>query len=181
QTERESQLAEHLAKLQRDVQALEHERRLVARDRETLNESSAKLHARELELRGREETFRKRLDERIEERLRDARRQIDSVVDQLKGRTGALAAGANQRAARLVPTGAVGAARAEARAAVDAIGERLRSGAEAAEVATANARATENRAAVVGDRVLVGPFVANFNAAPPEQGGGGVTVVELKE
>jgi DNA mismatch repair protein MutS2 len=25
------------------------------------------------------------------------------------------------------------------------------------------------------------PFVANFNAAPPEQGGGGVTVVELKE
>ena len=158
QTERESQLAEHLAKLQRDVQALEHERRLVARDRETLHESSAKLHARELELRGREETFRKRLDERIEERLRDARRQIDSVVDQLKGRTGALAAGANQRAARLVPTGAVGAARADARAAVDAIGERLRSGADSPEAVPASGRAMEDRAAVVGDRVLVGPF-----------------------
>jgi DNA mismatch repair protein MutS2 len=25
------------------------------------------------------------------------------------------------------------------------------------------------------------PFVTNFTAAPPEQGGGGVTVVELKE
>jgi len=158
QSERESQLAEHLAKLQRDVQALEHERRLVARDRETLNESSAKIHARELELRGREETFRKRLDERIEERLRDARRQIDSVVDQLKGRTGALAAGANQRAARLGPTGAVGAARADARAAVDAIGDRLRSGAETAEATPATARATQDRAAIVGDRVLVGPF-----------------------
>jgi DNA mismatch repair protein MutS2 len=158
QTERESQLAEHLAKVQRDVQNLEHERRLVARDRATLTESTAKLHARELELRGREETFRKRLDERIEERLRDARRQIDSVVDQLKGRTGALAAGANQRAARLVPTGAVGAARSEARAAVDAIGERLRSGSTTAEPAAAPARATQDRPAAVGDRVLVGPF-----------------------
>ena len=156
QSERESQLAEHLAKLQRDVQTLEHERRLVARDRETLTESTTKLHTRELELRGREETFRKRLDERIEERLRDARRQIDSVVDQLKGRTGALAAGASQRAARLVPTGALGAARSEARAAVDAIGERLRSGSEA--VAAAPARVTQDRPAVVGDRVLVGPF-----------------------
>ncbi len=111
---------------QRDVQTLEHERRLVARERETLDESTAKLHAREQELRSREETFRKRLDERIEERLRDARREIDAVVDELKARTGALAAGAERRAARLVPTGATGAARAEARAAVDAIGERLR-------------------------------------------------------
>jgi DNA mismatch repair protein MutS2 len=25
------------------------------------------------------------------------------------------------------------------------------------------------------------PFVANFSPAPPEQGGGGVTIVELKE
>ncbi len=158
QSERESQLAEHLAKLQRDVQTLEHERRLVARDRETLNESTTKLHARELELRSREETFRKRLDERIEERLRDARKQIDSVVDQLKGRTGALAAGANQRAARLVPTGALGAARSDARAAVDAIGERLRGGSDAAQPSAAAARATQDRPAVIGDRVLVGAF-----------------------
>jgi DNA mismatch repair protein MutS2 len=158
-TERESQLAEHLAKVQRDVQTLEHERRLVARDRETLTESTAKLHARELELRGREDTFKKRLDERIEERLRDARRQIDSVVDALKGRTGALAADAERRAARLVPTGALGSARSEARAAVDAIGERLRAGTPATEGAQAvAARATQDRAAVVGDRVLVGAF-----------------------
>ena len=80
------------------------------------------------------------------------------MVDQLKGRTGALAAGANQRAARLVPTGAVGAARADARAAVDAIGERLRSGADSAEAVPAAAARSEDRAAVVGDRVLVGPF-----------------------
>ena len=57
--------------------------------------------------------------------MREARREIDSVVDSLKAATGALAADADRRAARLVPTGAMGAARSEARAAVDAIGERL--------------------------------------------------------
>ena len=46
-SERESQLAEHLAKLQRDVQTLDHERRLVARERETLGDATSKLHARE--------------------------------------------------------------------------------------------------------------------------------------
>jgi DNA mismatch repair protein MutS2 len=158
-TERESQLAEHLAKVQRDVQTLDHERRLVTRERETLTESTTKLHARELELRNREDTFKKRLDERIEERLRDARRQIDSVVDALKGRTGALAADAERRAARLVPTGALGSARSEARAAVDAIGERLRGGSAAPDAAQAvAARTTQDRPAVVGDRVLVGAF-----------------------
>ena len=36
-SERESQLAEHLAKVERDMQALEHEHRLAARERETLD------------------------------------------------------------------------------------------------------------------------------------------------
>jgi DNA mismatch repair protein MutS2 len=158
-TERESQLAQHLAKVQRDVQQLDHERRLVARERETLSEAVARLQAREQELRHREETFKKRLDERIEERLRDARRQIDSVVDALKGRTGALAADAERRAARLVPTGKLGAARTEARAAVDAIGERLRAGSSEPDGRpAAGGPATRNRPAVVGDRVLVGAF-----------------------
>ena len=77
-SERESQLADHLARVERDLQSLEHDRRLAARERQTLEETAAKLHAREHELRHREETFRKRLDERIEERLRDARREIDA-------------------------------------------------------------------------------------------------------
>jgi DNA mismatch repair protein MutS2 len=158
-TERESQLAEHLAKVQKDVQMLEHERRLLARERETVTENASKLQAREHDLRNREETFKKRLDERIEERMRDARRQIDSVVDALKGRTGVLAADAERRAARLVPTGALGAARSEARAAVDAIGDRLRTGAGVSDSAqTATAKTTQDRPAAVGDRVLVGAF-----------------------
>src|SRR4029079_3021279 len=102
---RESQLAEHLAKIERDMQSLDHERRVPARERETLAEAGARLQVRDQELRNREDTFKRRLDERIEERLRDARREIDSVVSALKPRPEALPADAERRMApRLIPT-----------------------------------------------------------------------------
>ncbi len=156
---RESQLAEHLAKVERDMQALEHERRLAARERETLAQEGAKLQGREQELRNREDTFKRRLDEKIDERLRDARREIDAVVEALKARTDALAADAERRMApRLViPTGETGAARADARAAIDAIGERLRAPSGPSEPAAA-AHTVPGRTAAVGDRVLIGAF-----------------------
>jgi DNA mismatch repair protein MutS2 len=155
-SERESQLAEHLARIEKDVQALEHERRLAARERRTLDETAAKLQAREHELRDREETFRRRLDERIEERLREAKREIDGVVAALKAKTETLASDAERRAARLIPTGQTGGARAEARAAIDAIGEKLRTS-PAAESATAAASLpAQTRPAAAGDRVIVG-------------------------
>ena len=154
-SERESQLADHLARVERDLQSLEHDRRLAARERQTLEETAAKLHAREHELRHREETFRKRLDERIEERLREARREIDGVVGALKAKTDKLAFEAERRSARLIPTGETGGARAEARAAIDAIGDRLRS--SSSESATAAAAVpTQTRPAAAGDRVIVG-------------------------
>ena len=157
-SERESQLAEHLARIERDMQALEHERRLAARERETLADTAAKLQSREHELRNREETFRRRLDERIEERLREARREIDGVVEALKARTESMAARAERQTARLIPTGETGAARAEARTAIDAIAQRLRS-ADAPDAASATAvRAEPGRIAAIGDRVLVGAF-----------------------
>ena len=119
---------------------------------QTLDETAAKLQARERNFANREETFQKRLDERIEERLRDARREIDGVVDALKARTERLASDAEHRAARLIPTGETGGARAEARAAIDAIGEKLRTN-PAERTAAASA---SDRPAGVGDRVLVG-------------------------
>jgi DNA mismatch repair protein MutS2 len=152
---RESQLAEHLAKVERDMQALEHDRRLAARERETLVEEAAKLHGREMDLRNREETFRRRLEERIDERLRDARREIDSVVDSLKARTNSLADAA-KLSVRLIPTGDTGSARAEARAALDDIGERLRAPAPSEAVPVGGME--PGRAPAVGDRVLVGAF-----------------------
>ena len=154
-SQRESQLAEHLARVEKDMHSLEHERRLAARERQTLADTNAKLQAREADLRNREETFKRRLDERIEERLRDARREIDAVVEQLKTRTETLASQAEHRAARLIPTGQTGGARAEARAAIDAIGQKLRtSNGEAA--AAAVPLPAQGRLAAVGDRVIVG-------------------------
>ena len=158
---REAQLAEHLAKVERDIQSLEHERRLAARERAGLDEEATKMQAREQELRNREETFRRRLEERIDDRLRDARRQIDAVVEALKVRTEAMAAEAERRAApRLViPTGETGAARAEARAAVEAIGQRLRTQApepEAPNPTPVTAQELPGKAPAVGDRVKVG-------------------------
>jgi DNA mismatch repair protein MutS2 len=155
-SERESQLAEHLARVEKDVQALEHERRLAARERQTLADTSAKLQAREADLRNREETFRRRLDERITERLREARREIDSVVEALKTRTEAMASQAERRAGRLIPTGQTGTARAEARAAIDAIGGRLRSSPESEPGTAAATPPAPGRPAAIGDRVIVG-------------------------
>ena len=157
-TARETQLADHLAKIERDMQTLDHERRLVAREREQLGDATAKLTAREQELKTREESFRRRLDERIEERLRDAKREIDGVVGALKTRTETMAADAERRAARLIPTGETGAARAEARAALDAIADRLRSGQPAQPPTAVQAPSAPQRPVAIGDRVLVGPF-----------------------
>lgn len=158
-SERESQLAEHLAKLEQDRQALEHERRLAAREHETQIATAAKLQAREQDLKNREATFRRRLDERIEERLRDARREIDAVVDELKSKTATLALDAERRVTRLIPTGQTGAARADARAAIDAIGHRLRTPGDTPPGQTAAAVSQEpQRPPALGDRVLVGAF-----------------------
>ena len=154
---REAQLAEHLAKVEKDLQSLEHERRLAARERDELEAAAARMQAREQDLRNREETFKRRLDERVEHQIRDARKQIDAVVDDLKTRADALAAEAARRG-RLIPTGETGAVRADARAAVDAIGERVRTRSDAppSESRPAAAAKTVDRLPVVGDRVTVG-------------------------
>jgi DNA mismatch repair protein MutS2 len=149
-TAREAQLAQHLAQVERERQGLEHEHRLVARERQMVEETQRKLQGREQELRDREETFRKRLDQRIDERLRDARREIDSVVDALKTRAAAIPQG------RLVSTGDIGAARTDARSALEGVETRLRetiSGPPPSLPSGASARP-----AALGDKVVVGPL-----------------------
>ncbi|HEY3885731.1 MAG TPA: Smr/MutS family protein, partial [Vicinamibacterales bacterium] len=152
---REAQLADHLSKIERERQEMDHEHRLVARERQMVEETQTRLQAREQELRDREETFRRRLDQRIDERLRDARREIDAVVDALKARTSSIAADAERRAARLVPTGEVGSARSDARNTLERIGERLRSNSGAAPSPVHPFPASAQPAAV-GDKVAVG-------------------------
>jgi DNA mismatch repair protein MutS2 len=137
------------------MQGLDHERRLVARERQMVEETQGRLQAREQDLRGREETFRKRLDQKIDERMREARREIDAVIDSLKARASTIASDAERRAARLVPTGDIGSARADARNALDAVAGKLRDGDVSPPPVAAGAAA---RLAAVGDKVTVGPL-----------------------
>ena len=98
------------------MRAIEHEHRLATRERETLSEAEGRMRQREEALRHREETFRRRLNEELDVQMRQARREIDEVVAELKAK-------AKERDASLT-TGGIGAVRADARAAVDAIARR---------------------------------------------------------
>jgi DNA mismatch repair protein MutS2 len=149
---REAQLAEHLAKIDRDMRALEHEQRLAVRERETLEAAEVRMRQREDVLRQREETFRRRLNEEVETQVRQARREIDDVIEQLKAKTTAIVEQAGRQAAA-VSTGDLGTARSDARAAVENVARKL--------LETEGAPARENageagRIPSPGDRVVVG-------------------------
>ncbi len=153
---REAQLAEHLAKIEQDLHALDHERRLVAREHQMLGDAETRIRAREEAIRQREDTAKRRLDDQLNEQLREARREIDEIVDGLRRRTSELAAQAEKRALRhepVVSTGEAGHARAEARTAIEAAIARASSPADAAPAAALPAAAQVRP--VVGDRVVV--------------------------
>ena len=125
---REAQLAEHLAKIDRDMRALEHEQRLASKERETLADAEGRMRQREEALRQREETFRRRLTEELDAQVREARREIDTVIAELKAKTDAMAQEAGRQVAA-VSTGDTGAARGDARAAVEDVAKRVLAGA----------------------------------------------------
>lgn len=146
---REAQLAEHLARIDRDMRALAHEQRLVARERETIKDSEAKLRQRDDALKVREETFRRRLNDELEREVREARREIDAVIADLKVKTDRLA---KEAVRHVASTGDTGSARSEARAAVDAVAKRVL---EPFTSATATEQAAPARPPEVGDHVVV--------------------------
>ncbi len=161
-SEREAQLADHLAKVEHQLETLEHERQLLTRERQALVDRQQGLHPREEALREREESLRRRLNEPLDGQLREARRQIDDIIGELRERTSVLAADAARRAAAQQPgisTGETGAARADAQAAVGAVIERLRSVpfvADARESQPVASRVTDTHTrASAGDRVVV--------------------------
>jgi DNA mismatch repair protein MutS2 len=160
QSAREAQLADHLARMDRELHALEHERRLAVREREQMAEQEGRLRQRDEALRQKEEQLKRRIDAEVEQRVRDARRQIDSVVDDVKRRAASLVSQAARRsAAAQVPlsTGETGAVRAEARASLDQIVDRVRSGVVETPVPQASAAPAPAKP-VSGDRVAVGPL-----------------------
>ena len=117
-TSRDSQLDAHLARVEKDMQALDHDRRLAAHERQEAAAERAKLRAREEAIRDREQQLRKRIDAAVDARVREAREEIDRAVARLKQKTAALEAEARKQGPRLVTTGALGELRAEARESV---------------------------------------------------------------
>lgn len=117
----------HLDRLDAQARSLDADKTRLDRERRTATEQKAALDARERALTEREEAFRKRLNEKVDDRLRQARREIDAVIDQLREKSDALIEKASLRAAgAIVNTGETGAVRADARAAIERIAEGLR-------------------------------------------------------
>ena len=135
----EKQLAEHLARIDGDLRALEQERQAVAREHVAVSDAAHRLRSREEAVSAREDKVRRRLDAKLDDHLREARREIDGVIEGLKARAAALSeqaavrlkSGERLRAAGL-STGETGLVRAEARAALDQIADRLKGGATGA-------------------------------------------------
>jgi DNA mismatch repair protein MutS2 len=147
----QKKLAAHLARIDAQARALDSERTKLQRDRRAVDEANAALAARERDIKEREERLAKRLNEKLEDRVRQARRDIDLVIAQLKDKSEALIEQASTRVRTGgVSTGDTGAARAEARDAIERIVDRLKEPAPAAAGAPALAPSVGARVAVGG-------------------------------
>ncbi len=155
-SDRESQLAEHLARLDQELAAVEQERRRLDQDRRRVVEERQSLISRESQVTEREAVARRRLDDRVNARLREARAEIDRVVSEVKTKADTLAQRAGQGTAA-VSTGELGQLRVQGRSALATIaeaGDTVRHTGSPAEVPLASAPAT-------GDGVWVQAFGAN--------------------
>jgi DNA mismatch repair protein MutS2 len=151
---RESLLAAHLARMDEELAALTRERERLEVDRAAIAAEQARLLEREARLAEREAVLKKRLDDRLNEKLREARAEVDKIVGTLKTKADSLAEEAERRAARAarLSTGEVGSLRAEARAALEAVGD-VAGSADSSSSANALPKAPEP-----GDRVWVATF-----------------------
>ena len=153
---RDAQLAEHLARIDQSLNDLDHERRLVARERQALAESETRLRQRDEALHQREEAFRRKTEERLDERLRDARREVDQVIVDLKKKASEMSAEAERRLSKrsftgpAISTGDAGAVRLEAHKSLDQAALRFHGG-----EAPRPEPATTGGQPGIGDRVVV--------------------------
>jgi DNA mismatch repair protein MutS2 len=162
-TEPERQLAEHLARIDSESSVIEQERQTLAKERVAVVDAESKLRRREDAVRDREDKVRRRIDAKLDDHLRDARREIDTVINGLKTRAAALA---DQAAVRLksgdrlraagVSTGDTGASRAAARDALDQITERMKGAVSTGTPPTEAEGTLPAGPLAVGSRVTVG-------------------------
>ena len=125
-SEREQQLAEHLARVDQELAKLEQDRRELSRQRAQAADADKQLRVREDGVREREQAYRRRLDAKLDDELREGRKEIDTIIESLKARAAEMSEQAARRAAASITTGEAGAARADARAAIDKVVGRLK-------------------------------------------------------
>ena len=128
---RESLLAAHLARVDRELASVEELKSELRAERETVTADRRSLLERESRLAEREAVLRKRQDDKLADRLREARAQVDDVVTRLRTKADALVKDVEQRAHGSGPalsTGEVGGLRAEARAALESIASVIEPG-----------------------------------------------------
>jgi DNA mismatch repair protein MutS2 len=121
---RESQLAEHIAQLDAQLADIDTARMRVDEERAAVDRQREALLIREGRLAEREAVVKKRLNERITERLREARREVDTVLTRLRSKADVLAEQAERRARTTTPvlsTGEIGGLGREARRALGTI------------------------------------------------------------
>ena len=126
---REAQLADHLAKIDTDMRRLESDRQTLQHDRATLAAEREALAVRQQQLDARQAKTRQSIDQRVDERVRAARAEIDAVVDDLRIRAAKLEASVAEQAGKghpVLSTGHAGTLRARARSAVDAVARHSR-------------------------------------------------------
>jgi DNA mismatch repair protein MutS2 len=154
-TEKDAKLVDQLARMDRDLQALDHERRLATRARTQAEEAERQWRVRDDALRERESQFGRKLEQRLNEQLRTARAEVDRIVDDLKQQAARLAKQPQRHAAPL-STGDTGQLRGSARDALDLIAQHVREGG----LPEPSAPASPVVAGPIhqGDRVEVGPL-----------------------
>ncbi|MDQ3168684.1 MAG: Smr/MutS family protein, partial [Acidobacteriota bacterium] len=156
-TTRETQLEMHLARVEKDMQALDHDRRLAARERDEVAALREKLKQREEAIGDREAQLRKRIDAAVDARVREAREEIERTIARLKQKAGALEEQAKQARERgladsgTITTGDIGRLRTEAREGVARAAGAVRQSGEINAEADADAYVP-----AVGDRVRTG-------------------------
>ena len=159
---RESQLAAHLARVDRELAALERERARRAQPIATrvAARAAARCSTREARLTEREAVLKRRLDDKLNEQLREARdgdRPRSSARLEADRPDTLVAAGRAARSAAVLSTGDIGGLRADARAALGAIGSDARAPAPTGDRRTI---AASTRPPEIGRRVFVTTFGA---------------------
>jgi DNA mismatch repair protein MutS2 len=122
---RESLLAQHLERVDRELAVVDRERAQIARDRDAMAAERQRVLEREARLTEREAVLKKRFDDRLNEKIREARAEVDRIVQQVRLKADAMtarAAGRGPVTATGITTGDVGGLRADAREALEAVG-----------------------------------------------------------